>query len=103
MFFANQWKISFNLYILKEYLVIGGKSFLRRDREILFTGISSLFNEFVPVCLQKKSMKLLSELASLNNSLYSFHPSYNYFHLYTLLLPLDNQYEVIFYQMKEIA
>ena len=29
--------------MFKEYLRIGSKSFLRKDREILFTGINSLY------------------------------------------------------------
>lgn len=30
--YAAYWKLSFNLYILKEYLNVGSKSFLRKDR-----------------------------------------------------------------------
>lgn len=32
MCFTDQWKMSFNIYILQEYLRIGGKSFLKKDR-----------------------------------------------------------------------
>lgn len=30
--YAAYWKLSFNLYLLKEYLNVGSKSFLRKDR-----------------------------------------------------------------------
>jgi hypothetical protein len=30
--YSVHWKLSFNLYILKEYLMVGSKSFLRKDR-----------------------------------------------------------------------
>ena len=32
MNYSDHWKVIFNLYILEEYLRIGGKSFLKKDR-----------------------------------------------------------------------
>ena len=46
--------------------------------------------------------KLLKELAGLNNSLYHFHQSFNYFHFYTFLLPLEDRHEPIFACMREV-
>ena len=54
----------------------------------MFTGISNLYAALVQALKARKSMKLLFEIAELNNSLYYFHPSFNYFQLYSLLLPL---------------
>lgn len=88
MNYTQYWKMCFNLYMLQEYLRIGGKSFLKKDREIVFTGISNLYNELIPRLAKKNQIKFLKEFASLNNALYNFHPSFNYFHLYTFLLPL---------------
>jgi hypothetical protein len=33
--------------MLKEYLNVGSKSFLRKDREILFTGINNFFEKIL--------------------------------------------------------
>lgn len=63
MAFLEQWKISFNLYMLQEYLRVGSKSFLKKDREILFTGISNLYHGLVPTLSAKKNFKLLKDLA----------------------------------------
>ena len=94
--YCEEWRISFNLYILDEYLRFGGKSFLKKDREILFTGISNLYNGLVGTLAERKNFKLLKELANINNSLYNFHPSFDYFQFYTYLLPLHDDYEPIF-------
>ena len=88
--------------MLQEYLRVGGKSFLKKDREILFTGISNLYAQLVTSLTQKRNIKLLKELAELNNSLYQFHPSFNYFQFYTLL-PVEIHLEPIFSYMIEIA
>lgn len=57
------WKLEFNLYLLKEYLTVGSKSFLRKDREILFTGISQLYSGLVPILKQRSCLRLLNEFA----------------------------------------
>jgi hypothetical protein len=58
MCFVDEWKLSLNIYMLQEYLRVGGKSFLKKDREILFTGISNLYAQLV-TSLTKKNIKLL--------------------------------------------
>jgi hypothetical protein len=100
--YCEEWRLSFNLYMLEEYLQFGGKSFLKKDREILFTGIANLYSELVPTLAGRRSFRLLKEFAVFNNALYRFHPSFNYFHLFTLLLPLHDEFEPVFHIMKEV-
>lgn len=57
--YAIHWKLSFNIYILKEYLMVGSKSFLRKDRDILFTGINNFYAELVPILKSRGCYKLL--------------------------------------------
>ena len=42
------------------------------------------------------------DIAELNNALYSFHPSFDLFHLYSLLLPLKPEYAPVFAQLEGI-
>ena len=42
MLYAEYWKLSLNIYMLREYLSIGSKSFVRKDRDIIFTGVGKL-------------------------------------------------------------
>ena len=42
LLYAEYWKLSLNIYMLREYLSIGSKSFVRKDRDIIFTGIGKL-------------------------------------------------------------
>ena len=65
---------------------------MKKDREILFTGINNLYNDLVPTLAEMSHFKLLKELAALNNSLYNFHPSFNYFQLYANLLPINDDF-----------
>lgn len=88
MGYSDIWRLSFNVYMLQEYLRIGGKSFLKKDREIVFTGISNVYKELIPELAAKGNIKFLKEIAELNNSLYNFHPSFDYFQMYVLLFPL---------------
>ena len=55
----------------------------------MFTGCGNLFNDLVPLLKQLKEVWLLVELSTLANELYNFHPSYNYSHFYSLMLPLQ--------------
>ena len=89
--------------MLKEYLNVGSKSFLRKDREILFTGVNNFFEKILPKLKEKGKYRLLSEIAELNNSTYIFHQSFNYFHFYAKLLPLTDDLFPVFLYMKEIA
>ncbi len=63
MDFSQEWKLSFNIYMLKEYLNVGNKSFLRKDREILFTGINNFYEKILPKLKEKGKYRLLSEIA----------------------------------------
>ena len=67
---------------------------MRKDKEIIFTGCSYLFEKLVPKLCETDCLWILGELAELNNQLYFFHPSYNLVKYYSLLLsPLKDAYE----------
>lgn len=59
MGYVEEWKISLNVYMLQEYVRAGGKSFLKKERQILFTGISNLYSELLPVLKGRGKLKLL--------------------------------------------
>ena len=96
MFEAALYKVAFNIYILKEYLKIGAKSLVKKDKEIVFTGCGNLFSDFIPLLKQSKQLWLLIEFSTLTNELYNFHPSFNYSHFYSLMLPLQKEHEPVF-------
>lgn len=97
------YKIAFNLYILKEYLKIGAKSLVKRDKEIVFTGCGNLFTDLIPSLKRLKQLWLLIDLSELTNELYNFHPSFNYSQFYVLMLPLRKEYEPVFRSIKYIG
>lgn len=100
--FCGGWRLEFNLFMLEEYLRVGGKSFVRKDREVVFTGVSNLYQGIVGGLAQNGAVRLLSALAHLNNALYYFHPSFNYFHFYSLLTPSPTL-QPVFAAMTEVA
>lgn len=103
MYQSSLCKISLNIYILKQYLKVAAKSLVKKDKDIIFTGCTTMFNMFTPILVQNGQIWLLIQFSELNNELYQFHPSFNYSHFYSLLLPLRNEYEPIFRSIKLIA
>ena len=87
--------------MLKEYLSIGSKSFVRKDRDIIFTGIAKLQEQLVPVLLERGG-RAIDEVAQLNSALHSFHPNFDLFHFYSLLLPLKDEHEPLFATLKPV-
>lgn len=69
---------------------MAGKSLVKKDKEIIFTGCCNMFTELVPILKRNREIWLLCELGELNNELYQFHPSFNYSHFFSLMLPLRN-------------
>ena len=45
--------------MFKEYLSVGGKSLVRKDREIIFTGINKIYQQLVPLLLTRQHYRLL--------------------------------------------
>ena len=62
----------------------------------------NLYQDLIPVLAERGYYKLLGEIAALNNSLYNFHPSFDYFQLFTYLLPLRDDYYPDFATMYEV-
>ena len=65
--FLNLRRISFNLYILKDYLKVASKSLMRKDKEIIFTGCNNFLDKIIPKLCNCDCFWLLKELGELNN------------------------------------
>lgn len=59
MYESALFKLSLNVYMLKEYVKTAAKSLLKKDKEIIFTGCCNIFSDIVSILKKNKEIWLL--------------------------------------------
>lgn len=87
--------------MLKEYIQTADTSLFKKDKEIIFTGVYNLYKKLIPRLISMEQIEFLEELADLNNSMYSFHGSFDYFLFFTYIRP-EKEFIRVFERAKDL-